>query len=68
MTAFETIYKTQAQKKCPFLKDQELLEVVNKGDCAEGAYRLSLTFEQMDHDLLIGKFNESLTDLGKVID
>lgn len=41
---FETIYKTQVQKKCPFLAEQHLQAVNNKGDCAEGAYRLSLVF------------------------
>jgi hypothetical protein len=44
-----------------------MVEVKNKGQCAEGMYRLSLTFEQLDTDLLAGKFNQSLTDLGKVI-
>jgi len=41
---FETLYKTQVQKKCPFLADQKLNTIQNKGDCAEGAYRLSLVF------------------------
>ena len=64
---FETLYKTQVQKKCPFLAEQHLSTVNNKGDCAEAAYRLSLKFEQLDHDLLVGKFNSSLTDLGQVV-
>lgn len=44
MGRFETIYKMQAQRKCPFLADQSLKEVKNKGDCAEGMYQLSLKF------------------------
>ena len=63
----ETLYKTQVQKKCPFLAEKSLLEVKNKGECAEGAYRLSLVFEQLDNDLAAGKFNNSLVDFGKVI-
>lgn len=31
---FETLYKTQVQKKCPFLAEQHLSTVNNKGDCA----------------------------------
>ena len=65
---FETIYKTQVQKKCPFLKDVQMKEVKNKGECAEGMYQLSLTFEKLDMDLAAGKFNNSLTDMGKVIE
>lgn len=42
-------------------------DVKNKGECAEGVYRLSLVFEQLDIDLMAGKFNNSLTDIGKVI-
>lgn len=64
---FETIYKTQVQKKCPTFKELEMMEVKNKGDCAEGMYRLSLTFEKLDNDLAAGKFNASLTDMGKVV-
>jgi hypothetical protein len=64
---FETIYKTQVQKKCPFLAEQHLMEAKNKGECAEGAYRLSLVFETLDNDLMAGKFNTSLTDMGKVV-
>lgn len=64
---FETLYKTQVQKKCPFLADQQLNTIQNKGDCAEGAYRLSLVFEKLDGDLLKGDFNTSLTDMGKVM-
>jgi hypothetical protein len=64
---FETIYKTQVQKKCPFLAEQHLMEATNKGECAEGAYRLSLVFEQLDNDLMAGKYNSSLTDMGKVV-
>ena len=30
-------------------------------------YRLSLIFEQLDNDLMAGKFNNSLTDMGKVV-
>jgi hypothetical protein len=63
----ETIYKNQVQKKCPFLAEQNLMTVANKGDCAEGTYRLSLVFEQLDNDLAAGKFNKSLTDMGKVV-
>ena len=65
---FETIYKTQVQKKCPFLAEQHLMEAKNKGECAEGTYRLSLTFETLDNDLMAGKFNKSLTDMGKVVE
>jgi hypothetical protein len=43
-TLFETVYKTQVQKKCPFLAEQHITTIQNKGDCAEGAYRLSLVF------------------------
>lgn len=42
-------------------------EVKNKGECAEGMYQLSLTFEKLDNDLMAGKFNNSLTDMGTVI-
>ena len=31
-------------------------------------YRLSLVFEQLDNDLAQGKFNDSLTDMGKVVE
>ena len=31
-------------------------------------YRLSLVFEQLDNDLMAGKFNSSLTDMGKVLE
>ena len=65
---FETIYKTQVQKKCPAFKELQMNEVKNKGDCAEGMYRLSLTFEKLDNDLAAGKFNASLTDMGKVVE
>jgi hypothetical protein len=65
---FETVYKTQVQKKCPILADHPLMEAKNKGECAEGAYRLSLVFETLDNDLMAGKFNASLTDMGKVIE
>lgn len=44
------------------------MQVSNKGDCAEGAYRLSLVFEQLDNDLAAGKFNKSLTDMGKIVE
>lgn len=64
---FETLYKTQVQKKCPFLAEQHLMQTKNKGECAEGAYRLSLVFEQLDNDLMAGKFNNSLTDMGKLV-
>ena len=64
---FETLYKTQVQKKCPRLKSLEMKDVKNKGECAEGVYRLSLVFEQLDIDLMAGKFNNSLTDMGKVM-
>jgi len=67
-TMFETLYKTQVQKKCPFLKDQEMFEVKNKGECAEGAYRFSLVFQNLDHDLALGNFNASLNDMGKVVE
>ena len=30
-------------------------------------YQLSLTFEKLDNDLAAGKFNASLTDMGKVV-
>lgn len=65
---FESIYKTQVQKKCPTFSDQPMLEVKNKGDCAEGIYQLSLTFEKLDNDLMVGKFNASLTDVGKIVE
>lgn len=66
---FETIYKTQVQKKCPFLHNQTtLLTTVNKkGDCAEGIYQFSLVIQQLDIDLMEGKFNVSLSDAGKVM-
>lgn len=67
-TMFETIYKTQVQKKCPFLAEQHLSEVKDKGKCAEGAYRFSLVVEQLDNDLAAGKFNNSLTDMGTVVE
>jgi hypothetical protein len=67
-TMFETIYRTQVQKKCPILKEQHLLEVKNKGQCAEGAYQFSLVFEQLDNHLAAGKFNSSLNDLGKLVE
>jgi len=28
---FETLYKTQVQKKCPFLADHKMMEVKDKG-------------------------------------
>ena len=31
-------------------------------------YQLSLVFEKLDNDLAQGKFNNSLTDMGKVIE
>jgi hypothetical protein len=65
---FETIYKTQVQKKCPSLSQQPMLQAKNKGECAEGIYQLSLTFEKLDNDLMAGKFNASLTDMGKVVE
>lgn len=65
---FEATYKTKVQKNCPFLKEVEMVEVKNKGECAEGMYRLSLVFEQLDIDLAKGKFNNSLTDMGKVME
>lgn len=43
------------------------MQAKSKGECAEGAYRLSLVFEQLDNDLIAGKFNTSLTDMGKVV-
>jgi hypothetical protein len=64
----ETIYKTQVQKKCPFLAEQNLMEVKDKGQCAEGAYRYSLVIEQLDNDLSAGKFNKSLTDMESVVE
>lgn len=73
MTAtFETIYKTQVQKHCPFLKNQSLTlnsfeSASAKGDCMESVYRLSLIFEQLDKDLTVGNFNNSLTDSGKIV-
>ena len=63
----ESIYRTQLQKKCPFLEEEDMLQVKNKGDCGEGLYQLSLTFEQLDIDLMKGSFNSSLTDMGKII-
>lgn len=65
---FETVYKTQVQKKCPFLQEHKVVEVKNKGECGEGLYQLSLTFEKLDMDLMKGAFNESLTDMGKVVE
>ena len=65
---FETLYKTKVQKKCPHLENVHIKEVKNKGECAEGMYRLSLTFEKLDNDLMAGKFNDSLTDMGKVVE
>jgi hypothetical protein len=44
-----------------------MVDIKNKGECAEGMYRLSLTFEKLDNDLIAGKFNQSLTDFGKVV-
>lgn len=65
---FESIYKSQVQKKCPFLEKQPItLETKNKGECAEGLYQLSLTFEQLDFDVMAGKFNISLNDIGKIV-
>lgn len=58
----------QVQKKCPSLSQQPMLQAKNKGECAEGIYQLSLTFEKFDNDLIAGKFNTSLTDMGKVIE
>jgi len=66
-TMFETLYKTQVQKKCPSLAEQHITTIQNKGDCAEGTYKLSLVFEKLDGDLLKGDFNTSLTDMGKVV-
>lgn len=68
LSRFEAIYKNQVQKKCPFMSEQSItLESKNKGECAEGLYQLSLTFEQLDIDLMAGKFNISLTDVGKIV-
>lgn len=50
------------------MKEHDLLQAFNKGACAEGVYRLSLTFQTVDNDLLNGKFNQSLTDMAKVIE
>lgn len=64
---FETIYKTQVQKKCPAFSNQHIMETVNKGECAEGVYQFSLKFEKLDNDLAAGNFNKSLNDMGVVM-